>query len=60
MSTAEAKYGSKSREQMLDLLFREILAARLKIDLDEQLDRPTSDAVRRLAAMKLPRINRAE
>lgn len=60
MVTAGEKYRSVSREQMLDILFREILAARLKIDLDQELNRPTSDAVMRLAAMKLPRVTRTE
>lgn len=39
-----------------DALRREILAARLKVTLDGQLTRPTSNAVRRLAEMALPPI----
>ena len=38
------------------LLGREILAARLKVALDKELDRQTSSAVEQLAAMHLPRI----
>lgn len=40
------------------VLRREILAAQLKVALDENLGRPTSDKVKRLAAMDLPRIGR--
>lgn len=41
------------RDQMLGALRREILAARLKVTLDEQLGRETSAAVKLLAGMKL-------
>lgn len=42
------------KHQLLRTLRREIPAARLKVTLDEQLNRKTSPAVRRLAAMELP------
>ncbi|MET3172955.1 UNVERIFIED_ORG: hypothetical protein ABIB52_000783 [Arthrobacter sp. UYCu721] len=42
------------KEEVFDSLRREILAARLKVTLDEQLKRPTSPTVKRLADMKLP------
>ncbi|KIA72657.1 hypothetical protein ANMWB30_24250 [Arthrobacter sp. MWB30] len=41
---------------MFKKLRREILAARLKVTLDEQLNRKTSPTVRRLSEMKLPPI----
>lgn len=48
------KYKPTRKEQVFDTLRREILAARLKVTLDEQLNRPTSVTVKRLAMMKLP------
>lgn len=42
------------KRQLFVELRRNILAARLKVTLDEQLGRDTSDTVKRLAAMKLP------
>ncbi|KQQ98411.1 hypothetical protein ASF72_18370 [Arthrobacter sp. Leaf141] len=42
--------------QVFATLRREILAARLKVTLDEQLRRETSPTVKRLAGMKLPPI----
>jgi hypothetical protein len=42
--------------QVFATLRREILAARLKVTLDEQLHRETSPTVKRLAGMKLPPI----
>ncbi|GAA5230091.1 hypothetical protein [Arthrobacter cryoconiti] len=44
------------KDLVFDTLRREILAARLKVTLDEQLRRPTSSPVQRLAKMKLPPI----
>ncbi|QSZ47914.1 hypothetical protein AYX22_05505 [Arthrobacter sp. D5-1] len=43
---------------MFRKLRREILAARLKVTLDEQLNRKTSPTVKRLSEMKLPPIVR--
>lgn len=44
--------------QIFAMLSREILAARLKVTLDNQLGRETSPTVTRLAGMKLPPIAR--
>lgn len=44
------------KEQVFRKLRREILAARLKVTLDEQLNRETSPTVKRLSEMKLPAI----
>lgn len=46
------------RDKILATLRREILAARLKVTLDEQLARETSPTVKRLAGMNLPPIAR--
>lgn len=46
------------RDQVLRTLRREILAARLKVTLDEQLNRETSPTVKRRARMKLPPVRR--
>jgi hypothetical protein len=43
-------------DQVFATLRREILAARLKVTLDNQLSRETSPTVKRLAGMKLPPI----
>lgn len=51
-------YNPSNKDQVLDTLHREILAARLKVTLDDQLDRETSPTVQRLAKMKLPPIVR--
>lgn len=48
--------GPEGGQQLRETLRREILAARLKVTLDEQLDRPTSAGVRSLAEMNLPPI----
>lgn len=45
---------AERKRQLFDRLRREILAARLKVTLDEQLNRETSDTVKALAGMKLP------
>jgi hypothetical protein len=45
-----------TKDQVFATLRREILAARLKVTLDEQLGRETSRTVMRLAGMKLPPI----
>lgn len=42
------------KQQMFERLRREILAARLKVTLDEQFKRETSPTVKALAGMKLP------
>ncbi|XAZ31991.1 hypothetical protein AAHB34_03475 [Paenarthrobacter ureafaciens] len=46
------------KEQVFKKLRREILAARLKVTLDEQLNRKTSPAQKRLSEMKLPPITK--
>jgi hypothetical protein len=46
------------KELVFKKLRREILAARLKVTLDEQLNRKTSPIVKRLSEMKLPPIAR--
>lgn len=56
--TKSTKYRQDGKGHVFDTLRREILAARLKVTLDEELDRPTSVTVRRLAAMDLPQIIR--
>lgn len=48
-----------SKDQVFETLRREILAARLKVTLDEQLHRKTSPTVKRLAKMKLPPVRRS-
>ncbi|PYI69826.1 hypothetical protein CVV68_01600 [Arthrobacter livingstonensis] len=52
----KSKYTGWSKDQFMATLRREILAARLKVTLDEQLHRETSLTVKRLANMKLPRM----
>ncbi|MGJ9426406.1 hypothetical protein ACHABX_11265 [Nesterenkonia halotolerans] len=54
MADQTSQYTGLSKEQMFDTLRREILAARLKITLDERQGRPTSPEVRDLAAMDMP------
>ncbi|MHA7303843.1 hypothetical protein ACX80E_01120 [Arthrobacter sp. TMN-49] len=49
-------YDPENRDEVFDTLRREILAAQVKVTLDEELNRPTSDTVKRLAGMKLPPI----
>ncbi|POH75188.1 hypothetical protein CVS27_00825 [Arthrobacter glacialis] len=49
-------YDPENRDQIFDTLRREILAARLKVTLDRELKRETSEMVMRLAGMKLPPI----
>lgn len=50
--------GAERGDRLLRVLRREILAARLKVTLDEQLNRETSTTVKALAQMKLPLIVR--
>lgn len=57
--TERRKYRASGNGHVFNTLRREILAARLKVILDEELDRPTSVKVKRLAAMDLPRIVRS-
>jgi hypothetical protein len=57
--TERRKYGGSGNGHVFNTLRREILAARLKVILDEELGRPTSVKVKRLAAMDLPRIVRS-
>jgi hypothetical protein len=54
VTTSDEQYAGEGKAEMFDILRREILAARLKVTLDRELNRPTSDSVRRLATMKLP------
>lgn len=56
--TNRRKYNPANKEQVMNTLRREILAARLKVTLDEQLGRETSQTVKRLSKMKLPPIVR--
>jgi hypothetical protein len=58
--TKPAKYRRYGKGYVLNVLRREILAARLKVTLDEELGRPTSDKAKRLAAMDVPRIVRSD
>ncbi|AOT04706.1 hypothetical protein [Arthrobacter sp. U41] len=51
-------YDPTNKDQVFATLRREILAARLKVTLDEQLNRETSPTVKALAGMKLPPIVR--
>lgn len=50
------KYDPSNKKRVFESLCREILAARLKVTLDEQLGRETSPMVKRLSRMKLPPI----
>ncbi|MGJ9426853.1 hypothetical protein ACHABX_13545 [Nesterenkonia halotolerans] len=54
MANQTSKYAGLSKEQMFDILRREILAARLKITLDMRQGRTTPPEVQGLAAMELP------
>ena len=58
MASSRRKYNPAHKDQVFDTLRREILAARLKVTLDEQLHRETSPIVKRLSQMKLPPISR--
>lgn len=53
-------YDPKNRDQVLSALRRQILAAQLKVTLDEELGRKTSPKVVELAAMKLPALIRTK
>ena len=52
--TNRRTYDPTNKEQVFATLRREILAARLKVTLDEQLNRETSPTVKPLGKMKLP------
>jgi hypothetical protein len=56
--TNRRTYDPTNKDQVFATLRREILAARLKVTLDEQLNRETSPTVKALAGMKLPPIVR--
>jgi hypothetical protein len=56
--TKRRTYDPTNKDQVFATLRREILAARLKVTLDEQLGRGTSQTVIRLSKMKLPPIAR--
>ncbi|MCG2621775.1 hypothetical protein LVY72_07565 [Arthrobacter sp. I2-34] len=58
--TKPTKYRRYGKGYVFNVLRREILAARLKVTLDKELGRPTSDKVKRLAAMDLPPIVRSD
>jgi hypothetical protein len=51
-------FDSERQDKIFATLRREILAARLKVTLDEQLGRKTSPIVTHLAGMNLPPIGR--
>ncbi|WP_218220422.1 hypothetical protein [Nesterenkonia sp. Act20] len=53
-AAVQRNYDPNNRDEVQAVLRREIRAARLKVTLDRQLHRPTSDAVKRLAALDLP------
>lgn len=53
-SVSTSEYSGKSKTEMYGILRREIRAARLKVTLDKNLGRETSDTVKKLANMKLP------
>jgi hypothetical protein len=57
MASKRRRYNPARKDQVFDTLRREILAARLKVTLDEQLHRETSETVKRLSEMKLPPIS---
>lgn len=54
MVTAENPYSQMSTDELFDVLRREILAARLKLALDEELGRSSTPMQKRLAGMSLP------
>lgn len=56
--TKSTNYRQFSGRPLSNVLRREIRKARLKVTLDRELGRPTSDEVKLLAAMDLPRIVR--
>lgn len=58
--TKPTKYRQHGKGYVLNVLRREILAARLKVTVDKELGRPTSDKVKCLAAMDLPPIIRSD
>lgn len=49
-------YDPTNKAEVFAVLRREIMAARLKVTLDRELKRETSETVKRLAGMKLPPI----
>lgn len=54
------KYDPTNKDQVYRTLRREILAARLKVTLDERLNRETSPEVLALSIMTLPPIVRPQ
>lgn len=58
MTEQQSQSNADRKHRMFERLRREILAARLKVTLDEQLKRETSPTVKALAGMKLPSANR--
>lgn len=56
MPLSRRGYHIDRKDEVFDVLRREILAARLKVTLDDELQRPTSMLVKQLAGMKLPPI----
>lgn len=52
--TDQPASGRARKEQLLRTLRREIFAAEMKVILDKELGRETSEIVKRLAALKLP------
>lgn len=53
-ATVETQYDQMSTDELFDILRREILAARLKVALDEELNRTSTPMQKRLASMSLP------
>lgn len=50
----QRRYDPTQKDQVINTLRREILAARLKVTLDRKLGETTSDLVKKLAGMDLP------
>ncbi len=50
----QKRYDEMSTDELFDILRREILAARLKVALDEELSRSSTPMQKRLASMSLP------
>lgn len=54
MVSAETRFDHMSTQELFDILRGEILAARLKVALDEELNRSSTQMQKRLAGMSLP------
>lgn len=51
---ADTENSLTRKEQLFEMLRREIFAAQVKVALDRELGRPTSSKVKKLAAVKMP------